>query len=152
MSDVEVQQHVAADPKVVYDHVSDLSRMGEWSPENTGGKWIDGATGPAVGARFRGTNEHRWLRWHTYCTVTAADPGRRFEFNVDYGPVPVSTWCYEITPADSGCIVIESWADRRPAWLKVGGAIAMAVPDRADHNRRNMVATLAALKAACERA
>lgn len=150
MSDVEVSEHITADPKVVYDLISDLPRMGEWSPENTGGQWIDGATGPAVGARFRGTNHHRWLRWHTFCTVIAAEQGREFTFLVDYGPVPVSRWSYVFEPTSDGCTVTESWADRRPAWLKVGGAIAMAVPNRSEHNRKNMQATLATLKAAAE--
>ena len=150
MSDVEVSEQIKADPKVVYDLVSDLPRMGEWSPENTGGRWIGGAMGPKVGARFRGTNRHRWLRWSTYCTITTADQGREFTFNVDYGPVPVSRWSYVFEPTADGCTVTESWTDRRQLWLKVGGVLAMAVPNRPDHNRRNMQATLVALKKAAE--
>src|SRR5205823_14543923 len=100
--------------------------------------------------KFRGTNRHRWLRWHTYCTVIAAEQGREFTFLVDYGPVPVSRWSYKFEPTPDGCTVTESWTDRRAAWLKLGGVIAMAVPIRAAHNRRNMLATLAALKQAAE--
>ena len=50
---VEVTKVIAATPERVYELVSDLPRMGEWSPENTGGSWIKGATGPAVGAKFK---------------------------------------------------------------------------------------------------
>ena len=46
-----------ADAIELYDLVSDLPRMGEWSPENTGGKWVNGAAGPVVGARFKGSNK-----------------------------------------------------------------------------------------------
>ena len=47
---------IAASAAEWYDMVSDLRRMGEWSPENRGGAWIKGARGPAVGARFKGSN------------------------------------------------------------------------------------------------
>ena len=43
-------------PAIVHDIITDVSRMGEWSPECTGGAWVPPATGPAVGATFTGTN------------------------------------------------------------------------------------------------
>ena len=47
--------------------------MGRWSPECTGGKWLDGAAGPAEGARFKGSNKHGPLRCSTKCTIPKAD-------------------------------------------------------------------------------
>ncbi len=44
--------------------VSDVTRAGEWSPENIGGSWLDGATAPVVGARFRGTNRRGQVGHH----------------------------------------------------------------------------------------
>ena len=44
MSDIEVSETVTAKADRLYELVSDLPRMGEWSPENTGGKWLGGAT------------------------------------------------------------------------------------------------------------
>ena len=41
----EATETIAADPGALYDLVSDLCRMGEWSPEATGGRWVGGATG-----------------------------------------------------------------------------------------------------------
>jgi Polyketide cyclase / dehydrase and lipid transport len=38
---VEASRHFDASPEVLYEMVSDLPRMGEWSPENTGGRWVD---------------------------------------------------------------------------------------------------------------
>ena len=151
MTDVEVSQEMAADAATVYDLVSDLPRMGQWSPENTGGRWLAGATAPAVGAKFKGTNKHKFLRWSTTVTVTDATPGKRFAFNVDYLGVPISTWAYDFEPDGAGCKVVESWSDRRPTWMKLASVPVMQVPDRNAHNQRNMQAKLAALKAAAER-
>ncbi|HMC68277.1 MAG TPA: SRPBCC family protein, partial [Mycobacteriales bacterium] len=94
MADVEVTEGVKAAPLRLYELIADLPRMGEWSPENTGGKWLGGTTGPATGARFRGTNRHGVAVWMTTVTVTAADPGRRFAFEVDFLGVPISRWEY----------------------------------------------------------
>ena len=150
MSDAEATTTIAADPVKVYNLVADLPRMGEWSPENNGGKWIGGATGPAVGARFRGHNSRGVLRWSTTAEVVDATPGKRFAFDVTYGPVPISHWEYTFEPDGDGCRVTESWVERRPLWMKVGSIPVMAVADRAKHNRRTMEVTLAALKVAAE--
>src|SRR3954469_24242902 len=94
MSDAEAMTTIAADPVKVYHLVTDLPRMGEWSPENTGGKWIGGGPGGGGGARFRGTNKRGPLRWSTTCEVTEATPGKRFAFDVTYGPITISHWDY----------------------------------------------------------
>src|SRR3712207_6783594 len=103
---------MSADPRDVYDLVSDVTRMGEWSPETTSCRWVSGKPG-TVGARFRGTNRHGLARWTTTCTVTAADPGRRFAFDVTFGPWAISEWVYELENTSQGCRVTESWTDRR---------------------------------------
>src|SRR3954468_6506548 len=53
MTDVSVSRDVPAPAERVWEMVSDLPRMGEWSPENEGGEWIGGATAAAPGAKFR---------------------------------------------------------------------------------------------------
>lgn len=150
MSDVEVSEDIAADPKVVYDLISDVTRMGEWSPETTSCRWLSGSGPAAVGARFRGTNRRHIAYWTTTCTVTAADPGRRFAFDVRWGPWSISQWSYDIEPTPDGCRVIEAWLDRRGTALRLGSPAVMGIVDRAAHNRRGMQTTLAALKAAAE--
>ena len=65
MSDVEVSTDIDAAPLRVYQLISDVTRMGTWSPETTSCRWIRGATGPAVGAQFRGTNSRGPVRWVT---------------------------------------------------------------------------------------
>jgi len=151
MSDTaQVTESIAADPELVYKLVSDVTRMGEWSPETTSCRWLGDASGPVVGARFRGTNQRGPLRWSTTCTVTAADPGGEFTFTVAYGPFPVSVWSYAFEPTDHGCAVTESWVDRRPLWMKLSSPAAMAIIDRGAHNRATMEKTLATLKRAAE--
>src|SRR5262249_3904138 len=41
----EASIEIQASPEAIYDLVSDLPRMGEWSPENIGGEWQGGGRG-----------------------------------------------------------------------------------------------------------
>ena len=144
-------QQVRAQPSVVYDLVSDVTRMGSWSPETTSCRWLGDATGPALGARFHGTNRHGpLLRWTTTCTVTAAEPGRRFAFDVSFAGVPIARWAYDLEPTATGCTVTEGWDDLRKRLLRLASVPLMGIADRAAHNRRGMQATLTALAAAAE--
>jgi uncharacterized protein YndB with AHSA1/START domain len=53
-----VTVHFAAPPARVWDLVSDITRIGEFSPETFEARWLAGpqagAAGPQAGARFRG--------------------------------------------------------------------------------------------------
>ena len=149
-ADVTVTRDVAASPETVWEMISDLPRMGEWSPENVGGSWVGGATGPAPGAKFRGVNRSEQRSWKTVAKVVDADPGRRFAFMVTVGGLPVAEWAYDLEPTESGCRVTESWTDRRPGFFKPIAAKVTGVSDRVRHNRSTMETTLAALAAAAE--
>ena len=52
-----VTVHMAAPPERVWDLVSDVTRIGRYSPETFEAEWIEGATGPAVGAELPGPRE-----------------------------------------------------------------------------------------------
>ena len=101
-------RHVDASAEAVYDLVADITRTGEWSPENQGGEWLDGATGPQVGARFRGRNKRK-LSWSTTAVVTESRRGAAFGFAVGKAAPehPETTWRYTFTPSGSGCDVTE---------------------------------------------
>ena len=103
---------INAPAEKVWALVSDLPRMGEWSPENAGGKWVKGATGPALGAVFKGTNKNGIRRWSTTVTVIACEPSKVFEFAVTSGPLEVANWRYEFEETEAGCRVTESWSDQ----------------------------------------
>jgi hypothetical protein len=145
---VGVTQSIAASPEAIYDLVSDLPNMGNFSPENQGGTWLGGATGPGIGATFKGTNRNGWRRWSTTVTITAADRGRRFAFRVSSGPFAVADWTYDLSPGEAAGIttVTETWEDRRPSLITLLGKPVSGVSDRASHNRSGMQQTLAAVR------
>lgn len=147
---VTVSREIAASPARVWELVSDLPRMGEWSPEATGGRW-KGDTGRASqGAGFVGHNRSGWRRWSTLATVTECEPGSSFSFDVTAGRIQVARWRYDIEPTASGCLVTESWQDRRRPWFARATSLLTGVSDRAEQNRLNMAATLDALAKSAE--
>jgi hypothetical protein len=146
--DVFAVRDIAAPTAKVWGMVSDLPRMGEWSPENRGGRWLNGASGPAPGAAFRGVNRRGFLRWSTSVKVDDCVPDRVFEFSVTFVLAKVARWRYEFEDTDSGCRVTESWVDVRNLIVRVAGQ-AMGSHDAA-HTRETMAATLANLAKAAE--
>jgi hypothetical protein len=149
---VEASERVSASPELVYDLVSDLPRMGEWSPECVRCVWLDGATGASPGARFKGYNRRGPRRWSTVSTVVAAEPGRRLAWDVTsiFG-LPVARWTYDITPDGEGCRVTETFQDRRGGIMRVLGLLASGVSDRGSHNLDGMRETLRRVKETAER-
>jgi Polyketide cyclase / dehydrase and lipid transport len=147
---VEVSTDVRCDADTLYDMVSDLSQMGQWSPEAQGGRWLGGASGPALGARFLGRNRSGWRRWATIAEVTEAERGKRFSFKITFGPLKIADWTYEFVADGETTRVTERWVDLRGPLMDRLSPVAMGVPDRPDHNRHNMEATLAALKSSAE--
>jgi hypothetical protein len=141
---------IDASADAVYALVSDLPGLEKVAAEFERGRWLDGVTEARVGARFRGTNKRAWHRWTTTVTVTDAEPGTRFAFDVTYYGLPISRWQYDFEPTATGCLVRESTWDRRPAWFRPIGRLGTGVRDRAAANRRNIERTLAQLKVAAE--
>ncbi len=118
-----VSVDITAPPERVYELVSDINRMGEWSPECVRCEWTKGATGPAVGARFKAKNKGaRGPAWFNTPVVTVADPGREFAFNRSGPGIGSYTWRYVLEPTPEGTRVTESFVADRPlsnamSWL-----------------------------------
>jgi hypothetical protein len=150
--DSEVAE-IAAAPERVYDLISDITRMGDWSPECVRAEWTGGATGPAVGARFKAWNKGgRGPAWFNKPEVRVADRGREFAFNRQGPGIGSYTWRYRLEPIENGTRVTESYETERPLpkamnWLteKWTGS-----SDRDADLRRGMQTTLAKLKEAAE--
>ncbi|WP_424183516.1 SRPBCC family protein [Actinokineospora sp. G85] len=142
---------VQAPATVVYDLVSDLAGMAAAAEEFTGGSWLGTASGPVVGARFRGSNRRGWRRWSTVAEVTDASP-QRFAFEVKSLGLPVSRWQYDIEETPGGCTLTETTWDRRPSWYRPITILATGVSDRSTENQRNIESTLAKLKHQAETA
>lgn len=142
MSDIEISRTIAASPLVLFEMVTDLPRMGEWSPENLGGRWVKGSIGPGIGASFQGANQNGKKAWTTTCIVDEFDPGKAFAFRVTVGPIKVARWRYQFDAIGDATKVTETWEDQR-GWLakKMAGP-ASGVRDRLSHNRAGMQTTL----------
>lgn len=143
--------NMSAPPERIWALVSDVTRVGEFSPEVFEGVWIDGATGPAVGAKFRGhvkRNERGPTYWTT-CTVVDCEPGREFSFGVGNSEVPLNVWRYRLKPGPDGTTdVTESFElidnfGMRLYWLMLGWA-------RGKRNVNDMRRTLERVKAVVE--
>lgn len=115
---------------------------------------MEWCTGDAAqpGAVFKGRNTNGAKKWTTTCTVTDAQPGKVFAFDVKSMIVPVSHWRYDIEPVDGGCRVTEQTWDRRPGWFRKPAGIATGVTDRTSANAKNIELTLGRLKARAEAA
>jgi hypothetical protein len=150
MTTVERSVEVAAPADRVWQLVSDLPGMGRFSPEATGGRWARGATGPAVGAVFRGTNARGLRRWATRSEVVRCEPGRAFAFAVSSVGLPVAEWSYDLQEVPGGTRVTERWTDRRGRLISLVGTVATGVGDRVAYAGESMERTLAAVKAAAE--
>lgn len=141
---VSVSREVACTPDVMWRLVTDLPRMGEWSPENRGGEWIN-AKGPAVGVRFKGRNKNGKRSWSTTVEVIRCDEPRVFAFSLLVGKSKWCDWVYEIEPTTTGVRVTHSWIDHRSKFTSWLGGVVSGVKDRSTHNAANMEKTLDAL-------
>jgi len=145
-----VTVHIDAPPTKVWELVSDVTQIGRFSPETFEAEWLDGASGPAVGARFRGhvrRNEKGPVYWTT-CSVTECVPERVFSFGVGKPGAPLNTWSYKLEPSGEGTDVTESFTltntlPLRIYWTLFGWA-------RGRRNRNDMRRTLERVKAVVE--
>lgn len=142
---------VAREPEVLYALVSDVTRMGEWSPVCTGGRWDDDARG--VGSWFTGHNEIPGKTWETRSQVAADEPGREFAFIVGGDR---TRWGYTFHPVAGGTEMTESW-NILPAGEvyfndRFGAEAEAEIAQRADTARNGIHETLAAIKKAAETA
>jgi ribosome-associated toxin RatA of RatAB toxin-antitoxin module len=144
---------VSASPAVLYDLVSDVRRMGEWSPECRGAEWLRGANGPAVGAKFKGRNSHGVARWSTKSRVVTADPGAEFSFVTGHLGRDMTRWSYRFDATPNGTHVTESFEMLRdvPWYFRLGDRLLMGVKDRKSDLEKNMRETLQRLKGATDK-
>jgi hypothetical protein len=107
MTDLEYSDsvYVTRDPEAVYALVSDVTRMGEWSPVCRACWWDDPDAGPVAGAWFTGRNQTPERVWETRSQVTVAD-GRSFVWEVNGGWV---RWGFTVAPEAGGTRLTQHW-------------------------------------------
>ena len=116
-------------------------------------EWLDGATGPAVGARFIGRSSHQALgEWATTSQVIECEPPRVFAWAVENPENPTAIWRFGLEPRDGGTELSE-WMQMGPARSGLSLAIDR-MPEkeqkivfvRMREFERNMTATLEHIK------
>ena len=146
-----VTVHIAAPAGDIWDLVSDVTKIGRYSPETFEAEWLEGATGPAVGAKFRGhvKRNGKGPTYWTTCTVTASEPGREFAFGVGPSDKPLNVWRYQLEPSGDGTDVTESFDLAKTRLLRLYWAVLGWA--RGKTNRNGMRTTLERVKAEVEK-
>lgn len=141
---------MAAPPERIWELVSDVTRIGRYSPETFEAEWLDGASGPAVGARFRGhvKRNGKGPTYWTTCTVVACEPNREFAFGVGSAKRPLNVWRYHLESAGDGTDVTESFDLARTVPLRLYWALLGWARGRT--NRDGMRTTLERIRAEVE--
>jgi Polyketide cyclase / dehydrase and lipid transport len=146
----EVDIVIDADAGLLYEMISDLPRIGEWSPECEGVDWEGEVTVPVEGSTFFGHNAvgpGRRIRYSRHGRVLTADPGREFAFVTDEGGRESTVWRYRFEPEGHGTRVTESYEVR---WIPVWARIIDVPLNRHKELLENMSTTLQRLKGAAE--
>jgi hypothetical protein len=148
-----VSLHIGAPAATVYEIVADVTRTPEFSPEILRCEWLDGATGPAVGARFAARNKvPNRPPWTNKPVVTVFEPPKSFAFARTEKFAGTIEWRYEFEPDGDGTLVTESYEVTTPlspvGWFIIG--VLFARRDRRTDLRTGMELTLQRLRSAAE--
>ncbi|MFD5567345.1 SRPBCC family protein [Streptomyces cadmiisoli] len=110
---VEVRTWIDATPDRVWALVSDIAVMPTMSEELQSVEWLDGAEGPAVGARFLGRSRHdSFGEWSTTSHVIECEPGHVLAWAVEDPTDPSAVWRFRLRPRDGGTELSE--------WMQLG--------------------------------
>lgn len=148
----EVSIRIDAAPEVVWDLISDVTRMGQWSPECRRCYWRGDKRG--VGARFIGINRRGWVVWVTSNTVERSERGRSFAFRTTTNGV---RWGYRLEPdGTGGTLVTEVWdvsgqnTGQRKRTASFANMMLGGYENHTEELREGMRKTLERVKAAAE--
>lgn len=151
LTEDSVALDIAAEPQALYGMVSDLPRMGEWSPECTAVTWEGEVTEPVAGTTFMGRNAvgpGRRIRYSRHGEVLLAEPGRAFSFITDEGGRPSTAWHYRFEPLGDGRTRVTEGYEVR--WIPVWARILDVPTHRHKELLEGMRTTLERLKVAAE--
>ncbi|MGQ5656763.1 SRPBCC family protein [Streptomyces sp. EKR5.2] len=154
---LEVRTWIDAPPERVWSLVSDIELMPDMSKELQSVEWLDGAAGPAVGARFVGRSRHDALgEWQTTSHVIECEPGRSLAWAVQDPDRPSAVWRFRLRAEDGGTELSE--------WMQLGpgrSGLSLAIDRMPEKEQkivfvrlrefeRNITATLGAIKQRAE--
>jgi len=146
-TNAKVTIEIDAAPEAVYDLVSDVTRMGEWSPECVKCEWL-GEPG-AVGSTFKGHNKQGWMKWSTTAKVLSAERGKEFAFATMNGDREGTRWSYTFEGTGPTTVTESFESISTPKLVEL--AEKLFLRNRQAQLEQGMAKTLAAIKAAAER-
>ena len=140
-----VDRYIEASPEALYALVADVTRTPEITPDIVKVEWLDGATGPVVGARFKAINKQgRGPNWSNKPVITVAEPGRAIGWARTEPFAGTLEWRYRFEPEGSGTRVTESYEVTKPlsrvGWFMIGTLYGLK--DRQGDLRASMLRTL----------
>ena len=156
---VEVRVELDGSPEEIWALITDVSRIGKWSPECVDGWWVDrDGPLPRVGDRFEGHNRFPGGFEATVpCVVTESEqPGSFAWVTLDPDQEvdrPGSIWSYRLSPsATAGRTTVIHRFEHGPGQTGVTWAVdkdpehaQQIVDDRLGVLRRNMIHTIEAM-------
>lgn len=129
----------------VWDIVTDIGFGARFSEEFAGARWVDGVTGPALGACFVGTNRHPAMgEWEVPCFVDRYVEHAEFGWRTSDPDRPGARWCFVLGRLD-GVTHLRYTLGLGPGPSRIDDVIAR-MPDkehriiraRLDEHRANM--------------
>lgn len=103
MEPLEHSIRIAATPAHVWELVSDVRRMPEWSPQVTSTRLRDGHE-LGAGAEFTNLNRHGELAWTTHGRIQRFEPERELSFRIEEN---WAVWSFHLEPDGDGTVLTE---------------------------------------------
>ncbi|ORW74930.1 SRPBCC family protein [Mycobacterium saskatchewanense] len=150
---VEVSTQIDAPVQRVWEIVSDIELMPTMSDELQAIEWLDGAAGPGIGVKFKGTSAHAAFgQWSTTSQIIEYEPPHVLAWAVEDPRNPSAVWRFRLESRDGGTELSE-WMQMGPARSGLSFAID-EMPEkeqkivfvRMREFERNMSATLQHIK------
>lgn len=130
----------------VWERITAVERIDEWSPEATGARWYEGVDGPVTGARFVGTSRFpNGFEGTAVCVVVEAREPEVFAWDVlDDDGVTGSAWRYELADGSTpGTTIVRQSFRHGPG--RTGARSADGMNERLGVLCRNMMTTITAM-------
>lgn len=145
---LQAQIDINAPVSRVWDLVSDVSNMPQWSPQC---RYMKAIGGVRPGARTINFNRRGMMFWPTTCRIIEVVPRKKLSFRVNENN---TVWSYELEPTEAGTRLTEirnAENGTTPVSNFLVNKFMGGVPSFEDELVEGMNATLSRIKAASER-
>lgn len=102
--ELEGSIEIAAPISRVWEIVSDVRRMHEWSPQVESTRLRAGFDEVGLGAQFTNRNVHDELAWTTHAEVVRYRPGRELAFRIEEN---WTVWSFRLDPTATGTLLTQ---------------------------------------------